>query len=116
MKSQPPDQRSCCRAPAFVLDAVWSAVLLVGPPAVLPSPPFPQPTSTYFVSPLHASLCIAVVGVFVVVVGARGRLPYVEFSLIPVRTGADFSFTSVPFDLSLLVVVLWLLCLLLFQR
>jgi hypothetical protein len=49
-------------------------------------------------------------------VRARGRLPYVEFSLIPVRTGADFSFASVPFDISVLVVMMCLLCSLLFQR
>jgi hypothetical protein len=64
------------------------------PPATLPSPPFLS-LLPLIVSSLHASLCIVVVGVFVVVIGVRGRLPYVEFSLIPVRTGADFSFTSV---------------------
>jgi hypothetical protein len=46
----------------------------------------------------------------------RGRLPSAKFSLIPVKTGAGFLFTSVPFDLSWLVLVLCLLCSLLFQR
>jgi hypothetical protein len=85
------------------------------PPANLPSPPFLS-LLPLIVSSLHASLCIVVVGAFVVVVGARGRLPYVEFSLIPVRTGADFSFASVPFDIPVLVVMMCLLCSLLFQR
>jgi hypothetical protein len=61
------------------------------PPAILPSPPFLS-LLPLIVSSLHVSLCIVVVGVFVVVIGVRGRLPYVEFSLIPVRTGVDCRF------------------------